>query len=151
MPACRDRLDDESPNLRAAIEDGCVRAPEDALVIVGALGLYWRVRGRLVEGLTATGQSLDAAVPDPSPSAGPWRWPGFEFCRSGLAISSARSPPPLRLWKWAPHVDDTRSQALRAQPAWGPDHIEVTPVWAIRCSMPAAVRPWTAGDQDRAM
>ena len=67
IPAGRDRLDDESPNLRAAIDDGCVRAPEDALAMVGALGLYWRVRGRLVEGVTATEQSLAAAVPDPSP------------------------------------------------------------------------------------
>jgi predicted ATPase len=49
-PAGRARLDDESPNLRAAIDDGCARAPDDALAIAGALGLYWRVRGRLAEG-----------------------------------------------------------------------------------------------------
>ena len=57
-PAGRGRLDDESPNLRAAIDDGCDRAPDDALAIAGALGLYWRVRGRLAEGVTATEQSL---------------------------------------------------------------------------------------------
>jgi DNA-binding CsgD family transcriptional regulator len=66
VPAGRARLDDESPNLRAAIDDGCARAPDDALAMVGALGLYWRVRGRLAEGVTATGQSLRAAPPEPS-------------------------------------------------------------------------------------
>jgi predicted ATPase/DNA-binding CsgD family transcriptional regulator len=66
-PAGRARLDDESPNLRAAIDDGCARAPDDALAIVGALGLYWRVRGRLAEGVAATEQSLSAAPPEPSP------------------------------------------------------------------------------------
>ena len=45
VPAGRARLDDESPNLRAAIDGGCARAPDDALAMAGALGLYWRVRG----------------------------------------------------------------------------------------------------------
>ena len=67
VPAGRARLDDESPNLRAAIDDGCARAPDDALATVGALGLYWRVRGRLAEGVTAMEQSLRAAPPEPSP------------------------------------------------------------------------------------
>lgn len=67
VPAGRARLDDESPNLRAAIDDGCARAPDDALAMVGALGLYWRVRGRLAEGVTATEQSLAAAPPEASP------------------------------------------------------------------------------------
>jgi predicted ATPase/DNA-binding CsgD family transcriptional regulator len=66
-PVGRARLDDESSNLHAAIEDGCLRAPEDALAIVGALSLYWRVRGRLGEGLVATDRSL--GCPQPSPSA----------------------------------------------------------------------------------
>jgi predicted ATPase/DNA-binding CsgD family transcriptional regulator len=66
-PAGRARLDDESPNLRAAIDDGCARAPEDALAMAGALGLYWRVRGRLAEGVAATEQSLAAAPPELSP------------------------------------------------------------------------------------
>src|SRR5689334_6442786 len=66
-PAGRARLDDESPNLRAAIDDGCARRPDDALAMAGALGLYWRVRGRLAEGVTATEQSLGAAPPEPSP------------------------------------------------------------------------------------
>ena len=60
-PAGRARLDNESPNLRAAIDDGCARSPADALAMVGALGLYWRVRGRLAEGVTAAEQSLAAA------------------------------------------------------------------------------------------
>jgi predicted ATPase/DNA-binding CsgD family transcriptional regulator len=67
VPAGRARLDDESPNLRAAIDDGCARAPDDALAMAGALGLYWRVRGRLAEGVTATEQSLRAAPPEASP------------------------------------------------------------------------------------
>jgi hypothetical protein len=66
-PVGRARLDDESPNLRAAIDDGCARAPGDALAVVGAMGLYWRVRGRLAEGVTATEQSLAAAPQEPSP------------------------------------------------------------------------------------
>ncbi|HZZ54751.1 MAG TPA: hypothetical protein VFE26_10765, partial [Trebonia sp.] len=66
-PAGRARLDDESPNLRAAIDNGCARAPADALAMVGALGLYWRVRGRVAEGAAATEQSLRAAATEPSP------------------------------------------------------------------------------------
>jgi predicted ATPase/DNA-binding CsgD family transcriptional regulator len=70
-PAGRARLDHESPNLRAAIDSGCDRAPGDALAIVGALGLYWRVRGREAEGVTAIEQSLRAAPSAPSgPSTG---------------------------------------------------------------------------------
>jgi predicted ATPase/DNA-binding CsgD family transcriptional regulator len=65
--AGRGRLDDESPNLRAAIDAGCQRAPEDALAIAGALGLYWRVRGRLAEGVAMTEQSLAAASAEASP------------------------------------------------------------------------------------
>src|SRR6202035_2321640 len=38
----------------------------DALAMAGALGLFWRVRGRLAEGVTATEQSLGAAPPEPS-------------------------------------------------------------------------------------
>ena len=66
-PRGRARLDDEAPNLRAAIDNACDRAPGDALVMVGALGLYWRVRGRGAEGAAATEQSLRAASPQPSP------------------------------------------------------------------------------------
>ena len=65
-PAGRARLDDESPNLRAAIDNGCDRAPDDALAMAGAMGLYWRVRGRVAEGVTAIEQSLRAAPPEPS-------------------------------------------------------------------------------------
>lgn len=65
-PAGRARLDDESPNLRAAIDDGCGRAPDGAVAISGALGLYWRVRGREAEGVAATERSLAAAPPEPS-------------------------------------------------------------------------------------
>src|SRR6266700_1123167 len=40
VPAGRARLDDESPNLRAAIDDGCARAPDRPLDMVAALFTY---------------------------------------------------------------------------------------------------------------
>jgi predicted ATPase/DNA-binding CsgD family transcriptional regulator len=110
-PAGRARLDDESPNLRAAIDDGCARAPDDALAMVGALGLYWRVRGRLAEGVTATEQSLGAAPPDPSPGRALALaklsllsfWLG-DFARTQSSATSAL--------KMGAAIGDTRSQAL---------------------------------------
>jgi len=110
-PAGRARLDDESPNLRAAIDDGCVRAPEDALAMAGALGLYWRVRGRLEEGMTATEQSLRAAPPDPSPERALALaklsllsfWLG-DFARTQSAATSAL--------EMGAAIGDARSQAL---------------------------------------
>ena len=67
------RLDEESPNLRTAIDDGCARAPNDALAIAGAQWLYWRVRGRGAEGVAAMEQSLAAAPLEPSvEKASPW-------------------------------------------------------------------------------
>ena len=109
--AGRGRLDDESPNLRAAIDGGCHRAPEDALAIAAALGLYWRVRGRLAEGVAMTEQSLAAA----SAEASPLRalalaklsvlsfWVG-DFARTQSAAASA-----LEI---GAATGDTRSQAL---------------------------------------
>jgi predicted ATPase/DNA-binding NarL/FixJ family response regulator len=110
-PAGRARLDDESPNLRAAIDNGCARAPGDALAMAGALGLYWRVRGRLVEGVTATEQSLAAAPPDPSPERALALaklsllsfWLG-DFARTQSAATSAL--------EMGAAIGDTRSQAL---------------------------------------
>ena len=110
-PAGRGRLDDESPNLRAAIDDGCARAPDDALAMVGALGLYWRVRGRLAEGVTATEQSLGAAPPEPSP--------GQALALAKLSVLSfwlgdfarTRSSATAALDMGAA-IGDTRSQAL---------------------------------------
>ena len=111
VPAGRARLDDESPNLRAAIDDGCARAPDDALAMVGALGLYWRVRGRLAEGVTATEQSLRAAPPEPSPGQAlalaklslSSFWLG-DFARTQSAATSAL--------EMGAAIADTRSQAL---------------------------------------
>jgi DNA-binding CsgD family transcriptional regulator len=110
-PAGRARLDDESPNLRAAIDNGCDRASDDALAMVGAMGLYWRVRGREVEGVTAIEQSLRAAAPEPSP--------GRALALAKLSILS------FWLGDWArtqssataaidmgAAIGDTRSQAL---------------------------------------
>jgi predicted ATPase/DNA-binding CsgD family transcriptional regulator len=110
-PADRARLDDESPNLRAAIDDGCARAPDDALAMAGALGLYWRVRGRLAEGVTTTEQSLGAAPPEPSPARALALaklsllsfWVG-DFARTQSAAASAL--------EMGAAVGDTRSQAL---------------------------------------
>jgi len=110
-PAGRARLDDESPNLRAAIDDGCARAPDDALAIAGALGLYWRVRGRLAEGVAAAEQSLRAAPPDPSPGQALALtnlsilsfWLG-DFARTQSAATSAL--------EMGAAIGDTRSQAL---------------------------------------
>jgi predicted ATPase/DNA-binding CsgD family transcriptional regulator len=111
VPAGRARLDDESPNLRAAIDDGCARAPDDALAMVGALGLYWRVRGRLAEGVTATEQSLRAAPPEPSPGQALALaklsvlsfWLG-DFARTQSSATSAL--------EMGAAIGDTRSQAL---------------------------------------
>ncbi len=110
-PAGRARLDDESPNLRAAIDNGCDRAPGDALAMAGALGLYWRVRGRLMEGVTAIEQSLAAAPPDPSPGQALALaklsvlsfWVG-DFARTQSAAASAL--------QMGAAIGDTRSQAL---------------------------------------
>jgi len=115
VPAGRARLDDESPNLRAAIDDGCARAPDDALAMVGALGLYWRVRGRLAEGVTATEQSLRAAPPEPSPGRALALaklsllsfWLG-DFARTQSAATSAL--------EMGAAMGDTRSQALALGP-----------------------------------
>jgi predicted ATPase/DNA-binding NarL/FixJ family response regulator len=110
-PAGRARLDDESPNLRAAIDDGCARAPDDALAMAGALGLYWRVRGRLAEGVTATEQSLRTAPAEPSPGRALALaklsllsfWLG-DFARTQSSAASAL--------EMGAAIDDTRSQAL---------------------------------------
>jgi predicted ATPase/DNA-binding CsgD family transcriptional regulator len=110
-PAGRARLDDESPNLRAAIDDGCARAPDDALAMVGALGLYWRVRGRLAEGVTATEQSLRAASPEPSPEQ------ALALAKLSLLsfwlgdFARTQSSATLALEMGAA-IGDTRSQAL---------------------------------------
>jgi predicted ATPase/DNA-binding NarL/FixJ family response regulator len=110
-PAGRSRLDDESPNLRAAIDDGCVRAPDDALAMVGALGLYWRVRGRLVEGVAATEQSLDAARPDPSPgqALALARLSILSFWLGDFARTQSSATMALRM---GAAIGDTRSQAF---------------------------------------
>jgi predicted ATPase/DNA-binding CsgD family transcriptional regulator len=110
-PAGRARLDDDSPNLRAAIDDGCARAPEDALTMAGALGLYWRVRGRLAEGVTVTEQSLGTAPPEPSPGRALALaklsllsfWLG-DFARTQSAATAALN--------MGAAIGDSRSQAL---------------------------------------
>jgi DNA-binding NarL/FixJ family response regulator len=109
-PVGRARLDEDSPNLRAAIDDGCARSPADALAMVGALGLYWRVRGRIAEGLTATEQAL-AAAPEPSPGQALALaklsvlsfWVG-DFARTRSSATSAM--------EMGAATSDTRSQAL---------------------------------------
>jgi predicted ATPase/DNA-binding CsgD family transcriptional regulator len=111
VPAGRARLDDEAPNLRAAIDNGCDRAPDDALAMAGALGLYWRVRGREAEGVAATEQSLRAAPAEPSPGQALALaklsvlsfWLG-DFARTKSSATSAL--------EMGAAIGDTRSQAL---------------------------------------
>ena len=144
-PAGRARLDDESPNLRAAIDDGCARAPDDALAMVGALGLYWRVRGRLAEGVTATEQSLRAAPPEPSPGQALALaklsvlsfWLG-DFARTQSAAASAL--------EMGAAMGDTRSQAL-ALSRLGALVILGDPAAGDPMLMRAAELARTAGDQ----
>ena len=111
VPAGRARLDDESPNLRAAIDDGCARAPDDALAIAGALGLYWRVRGRLAEGVTATEQSLRAAPPEPSPgrALALAKLSVLSFWLGDFARTQSSATSALEI---GAAIGDTRSQAL---------------------------------------
>jgi len=111
VPAGRARLDDESPNLRAAIDNGCDRAPDDALAMAGALGLYGRVRGREAEGVAAIEQSLRAALPEPSAGRALALaklsvlsfWLG-DFARTQSSATSAT--------EMGAAIGDTRSQAL---------------------------------------
>jgi predicted ATPase/DNA-binding CsgD family transcriptional regulator len=145
VPAGRARLDDESPNLRAAIDDGCARAPDDALAMAGALGLYWRVRGRLAEGVTATEQSLGAAPPQPSPGQALALaklsvlsfWLG-DFDRTQSAATSAL--------EMGAAMGDTRSQAL-ALSRLGALVILGDPSAGDPMLMRAAELARTAGDQ----
>src|SRR5689334_571242 len=110
-PAGRARLDDESPNLRAAIDDGCARRPDDALAMAGALGLYWRVRGRLAEGVTATEQSLGAAPPEPSPgrALALAKLSILSFWLGDFARTQSSATAALDM---GAAIGDTRSQAL---------------------------------------
>ncbi len=110
-PRHRARLDDESPNLRAAIDDGCARTPDDALAMVGALGLYWRVRGRLAEGVTATEQSLGAAPPEPSPrqALALAKLPVLSFWLGDFARTQSSATSALEM---GAAIGDIRSQAL---------------------------------------
>jgi predicted ATPase/DNA-binding NarL/FixJ family response regulator len=109
-PAGRARLDDESPNLRAAIDNGCDRAPDDALAMVGAMGLYWRVRGREVEGVTAIEQSLRAAPPEPSPgrALALARLSVLSFWLGDFARTQSSATSALEM---GAAISDTRSQA----------------------------------------
>jgi predicted ATPase/DNA-binding CsgD family transcriptional regulator len=111
VPAGRARLDDESPNLRTAIDDGCARAPDDALAMVGALGLYWRVRGRGTEGVAATEQSLRAAQPEPSPgrALALAKLSILSFWLGDFARTQSSATAALDM---GAAIGDTRSQAL---------------------------------------
>ena len=145
VPAGRARLDDESPNLRAAIDNGCDRAPDDALAMAGALGLYWRVRGRGAEGVAAIEQSLAAAPPEPS--AGQVLalaklsvlsfWLG-DFARTQSSATSAL--------EMGAAIGDTRSQAL-ALSRLGALVILSDPAAGDPMLMRAAELARTAGDQ----
>ncbi|MGW0660550.1 helix-turn-helix transcriptional regulator [Streptodolium elevatio] len=62
-PDGRARLDQEAPNLRAALEHAAHAGHQDALRIGAALGSYWRVKGRYAEGVRVLGRVLDT-TPD---------------------------------------------------------------------------------------
>jgi predicted ATPase/DNA-binding NarL/FixJ family response regulator len=144
-PAGRARLDDESPNLRAAVDSGCDRAPGDALAIAGALGLYWRVRGRLAEGVAATEQSLRAAPSEPSSAQALALaklsvlsfWFG-EFARTRSSATAALD--------MGAAIGDTRSQAL-ALSRLGALVILTDPAAGDPMLMRAAELARTSGDQ----
>jgi predicted ATPase/DNA-binding CsgD family transcriptional regulator len=144
-PVGRARLDDESPNLRAAIDDGCARAPDDALAMVGALGLYWRVRGRLAEGVTATEQSLRAAPPEPSPgrALALAKLSVLSFWLGDFARTQSTATSALEM---STAIGDTRSQAL-ALSRLGALVILSDPSTGDPMLLRAAELAQTAGDQ----
>lgn len=145
VPAGRARLDDESPNLRAAIDNGCERAPDDALAMVGALGLYWRVRGRGAEGVAAIEQSLRAAPPEPSPrqALALAKLSVLSFWRGDFARTQSSATSALDM---GAAIDDTRSQAL-ALSRLGALVILSDPAAGDPMLMRAAELARTAGDQ----
>src|SRR4029077_3317642 len=144
-PAGRARLDDESPNLRAAIDNGCDRAPDDALAMVGAMGLYWRVRGREVEGVTAIEQSLRAAPPEPSPgrALALARLSVLSFWLGDFARTQSSAASALEM---GAAIGDTRSQAL-ALSRLGALVILSDPAAGDPMLLRAAELARTAGDQ----
>ena len=97
------------------------RAPDDALAMVGALGLYWRVRGRLAEGATATEQEpgcrprlrlpLDGLSPWPSWS-GFYRLPGRRF-RPHAVLGHLGAGDGCGDWRYP--FQGTRAQSARAR------------------------------------
>ena len=113
--------------------------------MVGALGLYWRVRGRLAEGVTATEQSLDAAPPEPSPGQALALaklsvlsfWLG-DFARTQSSATSAL--------EMGAAIGDTRSQAF-ALSRLGALVILGDPAAGDPMLMRAAELARTAGDQ----
>lgn len=64
----RARIDAEAANLLAAAGEACRRRSVKALELVAALGLYWRVCGRLSEGLDVTARALAAVPSEPHPA-----------------------------------------------------------------------------------
>ncbi|HEX2647380.1 MAG TPA: LuxR family transcriptional regulator, partial [Candidatus Dormibacteraeota bacterium] len=74
------RLDEESPNIRAALEWMLPRQPDDALRLAASLGRYWYMRRRLAEGADWLDHALEAT---PTPSEG--------RARGLLAVARLRS------------------------------------------------------------
>ncbi|MFJ3106795.1 LuxR C-terminal-related transcriptional regulator [Streptomyces sp. NPDC086835] len=64
--AGRARLDQESANLRSAVDWAREAHHGDAVRITAALGMYWRLRGRLSEGIAALESALASTDPDPT-------------------------------------------------------------------------------------
>jgi DNA-binding NarL/FixJ family response regulator len=79
--------------------------------MVGALGLYWRVRGREIEGVTVIEQSLRAAAPEPSPgrALALGRLSVLSFWLGDFARTQSSATAALDM---GDAIGDTRSQAL---------------------------------------
>ena len=113
--------------------------------MVGAMGLYWRVRGREVEGVTGIEQSLRAAPPEPSPGRALALaklsvlsfWLG-DFARTQSSATSAL--------EMGAAIGDTRSQAL-ALSRLGALVILSDPAAGDPMLLRAAELARTAGDQ----
>ena len=58
-------IDEEAPNLRLALEWSLGEESDSAVRLAAAMGRYWFIRGRLLEGLDWLGRALD--VPSDSP------------------------------------------------------------------------------------
>jgi DNA-binding CsgD family transcriptional regulator len=84
-------LDNEAPNMAAALEHALVTEPPVAMRIAVAHAMYWTIRGRMAEAEAAYSAVL-AAVPEPSALRARALWG-----RAWLQLHGAGGPPALAL------------------------------------------------------